>query len=65
MYSKSRKMQGLHFFGHGGGKPGGKEGGNSNSPSDEQLIRSVFEHDEQLDRARLNTTNPLHPQEGT
>ena len=39
-------------------------GGNSNSPSDEQLIRSVFEHDEQLDRARLNTTNPLHPQEG-
>ena len=31
----------------------------SEYPRDEQLIRSVFEHDEQLDRARLNTTNPL------
>ena len=26
MQSQSRKMRGLHFFGHGGGKPGGKEG---------------------------------------
>ena len=27
MSSQSRKMRGLHFFGHGGGKPEGKEGG--------------------------------------
>ena len=33
--------------------------GNSNSPRDEQPIRSVPEHDEQLDRARLITTNTL------
>ena len=26
-------MRGLHFFGHGGGKPEGKEGGNSYSPA--------------------------------
>ena len=50
-------------------------GGNLTPPRDEKYIRSVFEHDEQPDRASpstmnslfvvsLSTTKPLHPQEG-
>ena len=62
--SKFRILGGLHFFGHGGGKPEGKEGGILTHPRDEKYIRSVPEYDEQPDRARLNTTIPLHPQEG-
>ena len=46
MLSQSRMMRGLHFFGHGGGKPGGKEGGNQDNPRDEKLIMSVPERDE-------------------
>ena len=54
-------MRGLHFFGHGGGKPEGKEGGGIlTHPRDEQPIRSVPEHDETLAQTRrrgLNNTS--------
>ena len=75
--SISRILGGLHFFGHGGGKPewgspqnacilwGPRVGGvNQDNPRDEKAVRSVLGYDEQLDRACLNTTKPLHPQEG-
>ena len=64
MLSQSRMMRGLHPNRTRGRKARREGGGNQDNPRDEQLIRSVFEHDEQLDRARLNTTNTLHPQEG-
>ena len=61
MSSQSRKMRGLHFFGHGGGKPEGKEGGgNSYSPARRTAYWSVPEHDETLAQTRrrgLNNTS--------
>ena len=42
----------------------GLDGGILTYPRDEQPIRSVLEHNEQLERVSLSTTKPLHPQEG-
>ena len=49
----------MHFV----GSPGWR-GGILTYPRDEQPIRSVLEHNEQLERVSLSTTKPLHPQEG-
>ena len=54
MLSQSRMMRGLHSNRTRGRKARREGGGNQDNPRDEKFIRSVLEHDEQLEGVCLS-----------